>query len=170
MKVHFCGQIGCHKVIPFDQRYCDQHAPLHQWQHHKQPMPSRTERIAQLNRYKQYNQNHRDQEANAFYHSMQWRNVRDYVCNRDMYCDAVDGNVIADHDLIVDHIVRRDLCNDPLDTSNLWCLSKRHHWMKTKLEEEMLQKPNGKNIIRHCSKNNWIKYIKEFEKTKKRAK
>lgn len=159
MKVHYCDEIGCHKIIPFDQRYCDQHAKLHQWQHvdHKQA-------------YKHYNRDHRDHQADSFYHSKQWQAVRNAVVNRDYYCDAVDGMVIKDQDLIVDHIVRRDLCDDPLDPSNLWCLSRHHHWIKTKLEQAMLSKPNGKGIVRHCSKQNWIKYIKEYEtrtKTKK---
>lgn len=172
-KVHFCDEVGCHQIIPFNQRYCDQHAKLHQWHkpmHPQQSPQSKAERIQRLNTYKHYNQYHRDKEANAFYHSAEWTSVRNYVVNRDMYCDAIDGKVIADHDLIVDHIVRRDMCDDPLDTSNLWCLSRRHHWIKTKLEEEMMAKPNGKNIIRHCSKKNWIKYIKEFKNTNRKSK
>lgn len=122
-KVHQCGEIRCHRIIPFDQRYCSVHAKLHEHDAYR-----KVSRRQQLEAYKTYNREHRDQTANAFYHSAQWQRVRDYVVNRDMYASGVSGITLTDHDLIVDHIVPRRLCKDPLDTDNLWCLSSISTW------------------------------------------
>lgn len=153
-KVHQCGEIRCHRIIPFDKRYCDEHAKLHVHDAYRH-----VSRKQQLQAYKIYNREHRDQEANAFYHSAQWQRVRDYVVNRDMYASGVSGITLTDHDLIVDHIVPRRLCKDPLDTSNLWCLSRREHLTKTKLEKSIAAKNNGDNVLKHLDRSKWAVYI-----------
>lgn len=153
-KVHQCGEIRCHRIIPFDQRYCDVHAKLHA--HDAYHNVSRKQR---LESYKIYNHEHRDQTANAFYHSKEWQRVRDYVTNRDMYASGVSGITLTDHDLIVDHVVPRRLCKDPLDTDNLWCLSRREHLAKTKMEKHIADKPNGDNILKHLNRQKWAVYI-----------
>lgn len=159
-RVHICNEHGCRKVVPLKQRYCEEHAKLHQ------PFQDVTKE-ERHRYYKSYNANNRDHQANEFYHSKQWTTVRNYVVNRDMYSSAVTGRVLGDHDLIVDHIIRRDICDDPLDTSNLWCLSRSEHAIKTKIEHDMLAKPNGKNIIKHMARDRWIKYIRERTKSSK---
>lgn len=153
-KVHQCGEIRCHRIIPFDQRYCDVHAKLHA--HDAYHNVSRKQR---LESYKTYNREHRDQVANAFYHSTQWQRVRDYVVNRDMYASGVSGITLTDHDLIVDHVVPRRLCKDPLDTDNLWCLSRREHLAKTKMEKHIAAKPNGDNVLKYLNRQKWTVYI-----------
>lgn len=162
MKVHMCAEPGCHTIIPFSDRYCSIHAKAHQSE-----LRGYRNRRSKLRHQRYYNLYERDQEANAFYHSKQWKSIRDYVTARDMYTDGVDGSVLDDHDLIVDHIVRRDLVDDPLETSNLWCLSRRHHNLKTKLEQNILRSPNGKNKLKHISKTNWIKYIQHADEREK---
>lgn len=166
-KVHQCGEIRCHRIIPFDQRYCDVHAKLHA--HDAYHNVSHKQR---LESYKTYNREHRDQTANAFYHSTQWQRVRDYVVNRDMYASGVSGITLTDHDLIVDHVVPRRLCKDPLDTDNLWCLSRREHLAKTKMEKHVAAKPNGDNVLKHLNRQKWAVYIDRQlarEKTSKRS-
>ncbi|WP_270392335.1 terminase small subunit [Limosilactobacillus fermentum] len=153
-KVHQCGEIRCHRIIPFDQRYCNVHAKLHA--HDAYHNVSHKQR---LESYKIYNREHRDQTANAFYHSKEWQRVRAYVVNRDMYASGVSGITLTDHDLIVDHVVPRRLCKDPLDTDNLWCLSRREHLAKTKMEKHIADKPNGDNVLKHLNRQKWSVYI-----------
>lgn len=154
MKVHVCDERGCRAIIPLTQRYCDKHKPLH----YKYSKVSHQDKL----RYnRQYNANQRDQAANSFYHSKQWRHVRDYVSNRDMYIDGASNMTINDKQLIVDHIVPLRLCQDPLDTANLWCLSRHNHNIKTKMEQNM-----SDNQLKHVGKKWWIKVINEHNKNK----
>lgn len=153
-KVHQCGEIRCHRIIPFDQRYCNVHVKLHT--HDAYRNVSHKQR---LESYKTYNREHRDQAANAFYHSKEWQRVRDYVTSRDVYTSGVSGITLTDHDLIVDHVVPRRLCEDPLDTDNMWCLSRREHLAKTKMEKHIAAKPNGDNVLKHLNRQKWAVYI-----------
>ncbi|WP_427883838.1 HNH endonuclease [Lacticaseibacillus paracasei] len=113
------------------------------------------------NKAKEYDQE-RDPEAVAFYHSKQWRAVRDYVYARDMATDQVTGEVLGDRK-IVDHIVPRRLCTakQALDSNNLWVLSYKTHYRKTKLEQLISQKPNGDTKLRHLDKRWWMKILRE---------
>lgn len=155
MRVHICNERGCRKVVPLNQRYCEEHYKEHQ------PYQSVTKQ-ERRRYYKEYNANDRDQQANDFYHSTQWTTVRNYVVTKDMYTSAVTGRVINDHDLIVDHIVRRDVYDgDLLDVDNLWCLSRSEHAIKTQLEESIIKQPNGANKLKHISRDWWIKAINE---------
>lgn len=155
-RVHMCQQALCHAIIPFEQRYCDKHVELHK------PFQSVTKKDKQQTD-KYYNRFERDQEANAFYHSSSWVKVSNYVKNRDYYSDAITGAVIPDGELIVDHIVpRRYLSRDEaLNTDNLWCLSRAHHNIKTKLEQSIESKPNGINKLKHMKQSWWQKAIEE---------
>lgn len=157
-----CNERSCRKVVPLNHRYCEEHYKEHQ------PFNTVTKQESEeyhKKYYREYNRSKRDNQADEFYHSKRWTTVRNYVVNRDMYSSAVTGRVISNHDLIVDHIVRRDMCDDPLDTSNLWCLSRSEHAIKTKIEQDMLAKPNGKNVIKHMTRDRWVKYIKERTKS-----
>lgn len=153
-KVHECNQRGCRKVIPLKQRYCEEHAKLHQ------PFQNVTKQ-QRRHYYKLYNANDRDQEANKFYHSKQWTKTSAYIRNRDMMTSGASGKVLSDHDVIVDHVIRRDLVDDPLDVNNLWLLSRSEHAIKTRIEQDVLAKPNGESIIKHMTRDRWIAYIKE---------
>lgn len=152
MKMHECSHRTCHELIPMSERYCKTH------------YKDDTARLRDRQRKytdKQYNELKRDNIANEFYHSRQWNAVRNGVVARDCYMSGVTGKVLNDHDIIVDHIVRRDLCDNPLDTSNLWCLSRKEHNRKTKLEQIILSKPNGKSKLRHLSRGWWKKVLNE---------
>ena len=136
-------------MIPIKQRYCAKHAPLHEY------VDTRSKQTKRIDN-RQYNLYCRDQEANEFYHSKQWTKVRQYVCNRDMYMSAISNKVINDKDLIVDHIIPMRLCDDPLNTNNLWCLSRAEHNVKTKLEQSM-----DDNQLKHIKNEWWNKVLKE---------
>ena len=155
-KVHICAQRYCHKVIPFNQRYCSVHAQEHQQE--------RFDYLAKQDRtdyYKHYNQEVRPEESSTFYNSTQWKKVSEYVRQRDMMTSGVTGKVLDDHDCITDHIIFRGLCEDQLDTSNLWLLSRKEHYYKTQIEKNIMNSPNGENKLRHISKQWWINAIKE---------
>lgn len=130
--VHECNYLGCHEIVSNNHKYCDYHYRLHQ-QKWKQSQSRQDKRRAD----RQYNHDRRDQEANAFYHSKRWTDIRDFVKNRDMMTSGLSGKVLNDHDYIVDHIVPRRLCSDQLDPSNLWILSRSEHNRKTKYEEKL---------------------------------
>ncbi len=148
MKVSHCNERGCRRLIPQGQRYCDEHAKLHQWTGGNNQQSK--------DYYKQYNRITRDQEANSFYHSQPWKTIRDFVVARDMYTDQVTGRV--SDELIVDHIVPRRLlpADEQLDTSNLWSISRGTHTLKTRLEQHM-----SDNKLRHCSREWWEKVLSE---------
>ena len=148
MKVSHCNERNCHRLVPAGKRYCPEHAKLHQWSGGSQQVKK--------DGYRDYNRNRRDQEANDFYHSKQWKTVRDYAIARDMYTDQVT-NEVSD-ELIVDHIVPRRLLpvDRQLDTSNLWSLSRGTHTVKTRLEQHM-----NDNQLKHCSREWWTKVLKE---------
>lgn len=148
MKVSHCNQIGCRKLVPQGQRYCDEHAKLHQWTGGNNQQTK--------DYYKRYNKVNRDQEANDFYHSQQWKTVRDFVVARDIYTDQVTHEV--SDELIVDHIIPRRLLSaeQQLDTGNLWSLSRGTHTVKTRIEQHMTD-----NQLKHCSREWWNKVLKE---------
>ena len=108
-----------------------------------------------------YNHTTRDPEANAFYHSVQWRRMRDYVYSRDMAICQVCGNAVTNRK-VIDHIHPAKISpNEKLDNDNLWVLCYRCHNIKTQLEESIKEQSNGNNKLAHISKDWWQKAIKE---------
>lgn len=158
-RVHRCAQPFCQAVIGIEQRYCQQHAPEHQ----RFAQQSRQDKL-QAN--KEYNQYQRDPIANAFYHSKAWQSVSAYVKARDLYADAVTERVVADGNLIVDHLVPRRLLTrqEALDPTNLWCLSRQHHNIKTRIEQSIAKQPKGDTKLKHLKREWWVKVIKEKSK------
>ena len=148
MKVSHCNQRGCRALVPQGQRYCPKHDKLHQWIGGSQKQSK--------DYYKRYNEIARDSEANSFYHSKQWKTVRDFVVAQDMYTDQVTGKV--SDELICDHVIPRRLLSteEQLDTSNLWSLSRGTHTIKTRMEQHMTD-----DQLKHCSKEWWKRVLKE---------
>lgn len=130
MRVHLCDERGCHRVIPLNQRYCEEHAKLHVY---KRPKLNRLQRKA-IN--KKYDKLKRNPTATKFYHSKQWKMVREFVYSREYGTCQACGRVTGNRK-IVDHVVPRRLCRNPLATNNLWLLCYRCHHIKTELEEKM---------------------------------
>ena len=158
----------CHQIVPVSERYCKKHQAQHDaiWQAKKDSYRrSKLAMAIKSKQAKQYDMNKRDPEATKFYHSKQWQKVRDYVYARDIATDQVTGEVLGDRK-VVDHIIPLRLCTakQALDSSNLWVLSYKTHYRKTKLEQVISAKPNGDNMLRHLSRAWWMKVLKEKNK------
>lgn len=67
---------------------------------------------------------------------------------------GASGQMLNDHDYIVDHIVKRDLCDDKFDMNNLWLLSRAEHNVKTKLEQQL-----SDDQIKNMTKTDWRRLI-----------
>ena len=68
--------------------------------------------------------------------------------------DGVDGRVLIDHNYIVDHVIPRRLSPDPYNIIILWLLSRRHHNIKTRCEEQM-----SDDKLKHMTRNDWRNLI-----------
>lgn len=163
--VHECGWNLCHRIIPIGQRYCLVHQAKKEaeWQAKKDAYhKSKLGQAIKAQRAKQYDQTERDPEATAFYHSKQWKKVRDAVFARDMATDQVTGEVLGDRK-VVDHIIPLRLCTakQALDSNNLWVLSYRTHYRKTKLEQLISQQPHGDTKLKHLDRTFWTKVLRE---------
>lgn len=168
--VHECGQIGCHRIINIGQRYCPVHQAQHEqeWQEKKDKYRrSKLGQMIKASKAKQYDQTQRDPEATAFYHSKQWKKVRDAVFARDMATDQVTGEVLGDRK-VVDHVIPLKLCTakQALDSNNLWVLSYKTHYRKTKLEQAIAKQPHGDTKLRHLDKQWWTKVLREKKENK----
>lgn len=131
MKLHICHEVGCQALIPMGQRYCSEHVTQHQKPNH----------AVSSARNREYNMYYRDQTANQFYHSKEWKKIRQFVAARDYYLDAVTGLPVSNDKIIVDHIVpRRVLPVDKwLDVDNLWCLSRLRIIRKPRLNNHSIK-------------------------------
>lgn len=139
-------------------RYCKEHARLREMTQQPSSMsPDSRYAISSRNRY--YNRFKRDKEANAFYHSKGWTSVRNYVKVRDMMISGISGKMLTDHNFIVDHVIPRRLCKNPLDDRNLWLLSRQEHNTKTKLEERMTD-----HQLLAMTKDDWRAKLKDLPK------
>lgn len=160
----------CHAVVSISERYCAKHKAIHEqeWQAKKDAYhKSKLARAIKAQQAKQYDQTERDPEAVAFYHSKQWKKVRDAVYVRDMATDQVTGEVLGDRK-VVDHIIPFRLCTakQALDSNNLWVLSYQTHYRKTKLEQIISQQPNGDNKLKHLDRAWWTKVLREKKEDK----
>ena len=169
-QVHECNEPLCHKIIPISERYCAKHKAIHEQEWQAKKADYRRSKLAQAvnsQRAKQYDQTERDPEAVAFYHSKQWKKVRDYVYARDGATCQSCGNVVTDRK-ILDHIIPRRLCSpqEALDSANLWVLCYKCHFRKTKLEQVLAKKPNGDNKLKHLTKQWWTKVLREKKEDK----
>lgn len=108
-----------------------------------------------------YNAVARDPEANAFYHSVQWQRMRDYIYARDMGVCQVCGNAVTSRK-VIDHVHPLKVSpNEKLDSNNLMTLCYRCHAIKTRIEESLKSQPNGNNKLKHISREWWVRIIKE---------
>lgn len=168
-QVHECNEPLCHKIIQISERYCPVHKAIHaqEWQVKKDAYrKSKLGQAIKANKAKEYDQE-RDPEAVAFYHSKQWRAVRDYVYARDLATCQSCGNIVQDRK-IIDHVVPRRLCTpeQALDSSNLWTLCYRCHFRKTKLEKIIAKQPNGDTKLKHLDRQWWTKVLREKKENK----
>ena len=154
----------CHQIVPVGERFCAKHKAMHEqeWQAKKDAYrKSKLGQAIKANKAKQYDRDKRAPEAVAFYHSKQWKAIRDAVFARDGATCQVCGNILGKK--AIDHVVPLKLCKDKqaLDSANLWTLCYRCHYRKTQLEQLISQQPNGDNKLKHLDKQWWTKVLKE---------
>lgn len=169
MRTHECWHQSCHRLCEPGHDYCSIHEAQHkQEQLERLAKYHNTEQYQEYHKQwqREYNHNERDQVANTFYRSTQWTKVRDYVKRRDTMIDGSTGKALSDHDYIVDHIIPRKYCDNPLDANNLWLLSRRQHNRKTMIEQAIADKPNGINQLRHISRETWKRWLNETKNQK----
>lgn len=148
MRVHMCGHATCRAMIPITTRYCSEHARDDGYKRNKQ----------QAN--KVYDTTKRDAERTKFYHSKKWKQLRDYAYRRDYGQCAITHRF--DQTIIVDHVVPVKVdASKAFDADNLWLLSLPVHNEKTRIENRILLKKNGHNILKHLDKTWWEKELKK---------
>ncbi|KRM95968.1 hypothetical protein FC19_GL001449 [Liquorilactobacillus aquaticus DSM 21051] len=135
-RVRVCRKPNCNKLISFEQSnpYCSEHAGLY---HKRNPFAKQQRK----QNYSMYNKYKRDKEANAFYHSKQWRTVSNHI-KREAYftCQCCGHTYDKTGYLVVDHIIpRRVDKRKQSDEDNLWVLCKRCHYWKGELENRIYQ-------------------------------
>lgn len=167
IKLKHCNARGCTKLVKQGTDFCPTHqaADLQR----KQSYIKQRDKAKSTVKGKQlanahmahYNAVTRDPQANSFYHSTQWKRMRDYIYSRDMGMCQVCGNAVTNRK-IVDHIHPLKASGDErLSQDNLWTLCYRCHNIKTTLEESIKEQSNGVNKLAHISKQWWVKAIKE---------
>lgn len=167
MRLKHCNARGCQALVKQGVDFCPTHkqADLERKQAYikqrdKAKSTTKGRQLASAH-MAHYNASVRDPQANAFYHSVQWQRMRDFIYSRDMATCQVCGNAVTDRK-IVDHIRPAKISpNEKLDKGNLWTLCYRCHNIKTNLEESIKQQPNGNNKLAHISRDWWVKAIKE---------
>ena len=169
MRVHRCNFVGCRVLCQQGDKFC----PLHQVandkqrEHYAQELSQNlkgTRKARHDNQIAQakYDNQIRDQDATAFYHSKRWVKLSRYVKVKASYTSAISGKVLSDTDCQVDHIVKRSLLPKEqwYDQDNLWLVSRHEHSIKTAIENKMVR--DGKsNVLTHLDKEWWKKVIRE---------
>ncbi|WP_354631144.1 HNH endonuclease [Levilactobacillus brevis] len=162
-----CNWGGCNKIVSKEKSFCDKHEAMNEQRKadYKASLNHRDQtsigRQVRKDHQAYYNRVRRDKEANTFYHTKQWRNVRDYVYARDIATCQVCGNAVTDRK-IVDHIHPLKVSGEErLSQDNLWTLCYRCHNIKTNLEMKIAAKDNGNAILKHAKREWWQKIISE---------
>ncbi|MCH3989866.1 MAG: HNH endonuclease [Lactobacillus sp.] len=132
MQLKQCRYPTCTKLVSRSQAnpFCKDHAQY--WQPPKSSPYRKTD-------YKMYNRFKRDKQADAFYHSKQWKRLSEKLRRKSIWtCQCCGRTRDRVSFLVVDHIV--PLKVDPsrrLDEKNLWVLCKQCHFWKTQLETQI---------------------------------
>lgn len=142
-----------------NKRYC----PEHEREHRAQYKAKYGQNKAQHN--KQYDSTKRSQSRNTLYQSKTWRKVRDLTVKRQNNTCFVCGNVWQDRK-IVDHMIplRVDSSQaNALGRDNLNVMCYKDHAIKSKLEDIILSRDDGIDMIKAMSKDDWIKLIGKYK-------
>lgn len=143
MRLRNCSHVGCHNKIKITERYCSKHLA-----------DAKTPKDKQYQ--KNYNKYQRNTEANDFYHSTQWKRMRDYIVSRDMNTCRYCGSPVETR-VIVDHLHPLQYAPDEkLKADNLYTICYKCHQVKTIIEQQTAQSPNGSNKLKHMSYD-WYK-------------
>lgn len=166
MRLHRCAEVGCRELIKLGFDYCDTHYSKRMSAYQNTLSQANNLRARTLQgqmqmqeRNRNYDKTRRDELGHEFYQSKQWTKVSQFVKQRDMYVDAVDGRGYDTGELIVDHIIPRRLLDtkvEQYDMANLWLLNRAHHNHKTAIENKL-----SDNKLKHLSREWWLKVLKD---------
>ncbi|WP_057770746.1 hypothetical protein [Lactobacillus selangorensis] len=135
-----CRYPNCHGIAMLPDHYCARHI-----EHEAEYLAKREQWHARRSaiKTKHYNDTARQAteqkaEQNAYYHSREWKQLREFVLQRDSYIDQYAKLVgIIQPGKLVDHIVPIEfdssLRDDP---DNLITTSYQFHYKKTKWEQD----------------------------------
>jgi 5-methylcytosine-specific restriction endonuclease McrA len=122
-----CNHPACRTLIPFDERYCDQHEGL---------------RRRETNKAYDTARQREEPHIRQFYNSHRWRNLAKQVKLRDDYLcqDCLAEGIYSSAD-VVDHIKEvRDHWEERWNTENMRSLCHYHHNLKTREEKKKRNK------------------------------
>lgn len=167
-RVRRCRLAGCHNFAYMPNHYCPKHIKYEE-QYRKQ-----REQFAHrhYNRRTQWRYNHITRfrnpvkaKQNKFYHSKQWKDLRQVVLRRDyhlcQYCKAL-GRITEGN--IIDHVLPVEQFSDQMrNISNMVTCCQHCHYWKTRWEEQyygtgLHGKPTGNTPV------NDIKLIAKLSK------
>lgn len=126
-RVRRCKANGCHEFAMYPEHYCSKHKDLEQHEHQRDKQT--TWHYNHVTRYR----NDVKARQNKFYHSKEWRLIRQEVLQRDFslcrYCRHNPANV-------VDHIVPIEFDSSKMrDLDNLASCCRDCHQIKTRWEQ-----------------------------------
>ena len=126
-RVRRCKANGCHEFALYPDHYCRKHKDLEQHEHQRDKRT--TWHYNHVTRYR----NDVKGRQNKFYHSKEWRLIRQEVLQRDFslcrYCRQAPANV-------VDHIVPIEFDSSQMrDLDNLASCCRDCHQIKTRWEQ-----------------------------------
>lgn len=150
-KLHQCSQVGCHKLIDFEVRYCDEHKRNFDDSSYNKARRTDVRTKSRIN----------------FYKTAEWKHVREFVWQRDnglcQYHQLV-GEIVTG--TIVDHVVPLEF-DESLrsDDSNLVVTCKQCHNIKTNWEQNYYKTGFSNKIDKNAVKIKNIENLKFlFEK------
>ena len=123
-RVRRCRANGCHEFAMYPEHYCTKHKDLeHKYERDKQT----TWHYNHVTRYR----NDVKAKQNKFYHSKEWKLIRQEVLQRDYslcrYCRSASGNVV-DHIVPIEYDSTRMRDLDNLATCCRDCHQKKTRW------------------------------------------
>lgn len=144
MPKKICNYFGCHKVINYAERYCDEHKKEY------------------TQRHKIYDEFRRNKKAAEFYHSVEWTITREVILNKfnhiDIYAYYVKSEIVQAN--TVHHIVElNDDWNQRLKIDNLIPVTDTSH---NEIHEAYKKSKESKVKMQRLLmdlKNKWINEI-----------
>lgn len=131
-RLKICRKPECSNTIPYDQinPYCDLHKEYYHPRNYVRRFRKRSDQY--------YNKYKRDKEANAFYHSKQWKRISNQIKLREINTCSICGRTFDRSGyLITDHIIPRKIDKRlQLSPSNLWVLCQKCHYWKSEWEKK----------------------------------
>ncbi|WP_083480780.1 HNH endonuclease [Companilactobacillus tucceti] len=138
MLVSRCKHLGCHTLVPREQVFCDAHkSDIQLYEQRKEEQRKHIKRHTKSYNKQVRSQSEERRQRESFYHSKQWKKIREYVLTRDNYlCQYCLRFGIIRPSKTVDHIVPGQVAPDLItDVDNLSTICYSCHRRKTEWEQ-----------------------------------